>query len=132
MQKTEAVLSSQVIENKRNLQRPDNCYIQSASDVPAAGKNSGQPREQQDPGKSHRLRSGPSKGETGRERPAEGAADITAVLKRLGRPVTSAGQQNATPFGSGVLCFRSHFSSQITEFSECLPQTTLASRDACL
>jgi hypothetical protein len=41
------------------------------------------------------------------EEPAEGAVDITTVLIRFGRPVTSAGQRNAT-LGSGVSCIWSH------------------------
>jgi len=47
-------------------ERHADCYIEGASDVPAAGRKSGQPTKQQMPGKSNRQRSGPQKGETGR------------------------------------------------------------------
>jgi hypothetical protein len=52
---------AQVIENKQ-IKRHSELLLEGASDVPAAGKNPGQPKEQQDPGKSNRQRSGPQKG----------------------------------------------------------------------
>jgi hypothetical protein len=41
--------------------------MKGASDVPAAGFKSGQPKEKQTPGKSIRTQSGPEKGMTGRD-----------------------------------------------------------------
>jgi hypothetical protein len=52
----------QVIEKKTSPKWPADCYIEGASDVPAAGDKSGQPKEQQTPGKSIRKQSGPEKG----------------------------------------------------------------------
>jgi len=57
--------------------------------IPVSPKHS---RIRQEPPPTKR----PSKRGNRPEKPAEGAADITAVLIRLGRPVTSAGQRNAT------------------------------------
>jgi hypothetical protein len=51
-----------MIETKQNRKRYCECYQIGASDVPAAGEKSGQPKEQQTPGKSNRQRSGPQKG----------------------------------------------------------------------
>ena len=60
--------------------------------IPASPKNSR--TRQEPPPKQRPLKWGNRPGG-----PAEGAADRTAVLTQLGRPVTSAGQQNATPQG---------------------------------
>jgi hypothetical protein len=50
---------SQVVENKDSIKWFFDCNQISASDVPAAGFRSCQPREEQTPGKSNRQRSGP-------------------------------------------------------------------------
>ncbi|MGO9337367.1 MAG: hypothetical protein ACLPY1_07665 [Terracidiphilus sp.] len=87
---------AQVIQNKQQYKRSANCYLEGASDVPAAGKYPGQPKEQQDPARATANEAALKRGNRPEE-PADGAVDITTALNRLGRPVTSAGQRNATP-----------------------------------
>jgi hypothetical protein len=53
---------AQMIQNKRQYKRSINCYLEGASDVPAAGKHPGQPKEQQDP-----ARATANEAETGRK-----------------------------------------------------------------
>jgi hypothetical protein len=43
---------AQVVQNKQQHKRSVNCYLEGASDVPAAGKYPGQPKEQQDPARA--------------------------------------------------------------------------------
>ncbi len=72
---------SQRVDNKDSCVWRSNCYEKGASDVPAAGRNSGQPQEQQTPGKSHRQRRGPEKGKTGR-----GSLQVARWRKPPARP----------------------------------------------
>ena len=89
--------------------------------IPASPKKS---RTRQEPPPKKR----PRKGETGRNEPAEGAVDITTVLTRFGRPVTSAGQRNATLIRVAFRVSVGHLRYRAT----LLLQTSLASRAACL
>ena len=59
-----------------------NCYFQGASDVPAAGENPGQPKEQQDPARATAKEAVPQKGKPAG--PVAGAVDITTALSQLG------------------------------------------------
>jgi len=65
---------------------------------PAAGENPGQPKEQQDPARATANVAAPQKG-----KPAGSTCGRIGGGNRrphiLGRPVTSAGQRNATPIG---------------------------------
>jgi hypothetical protein len=61
------VCDAQVIQNKRQHERSANCYPEGASDVPAAGKYPGQPKEQQDPARATANEAAPTKGKTGRK-----------------------------------------------------------------
>jgi hypothetical protein len=58
---------AQVIENKDHYERSANCYMKGASDVPAAGEDPGQPKEQQDPARVTANEADPQKGKTGRK-----------------------------------------------------------------
>jgi hypothetical protein len=62
------------------------------------------------------------------EEPAEGAVDITTVLIRFGRPVTSAGQRNATLMR---VAFRVS-GGQLPGHATTEQETALASYRACL
>jgi hypothetical protein len=62
LQKSPFFMDAQVIENTKGDKRSMNCYVESASDVPAAGKNPGQPKEQQDPARATAKVAAPQKG----------------------------------------------------------------------
>jgi hypothetical protein len=53
---------AQVAQNKHRFKRSANCYLEGASDVPAAGKYPGQPKEQQDPARATANEAAPPKG----------------------------------------------------------------------
>jgi hypothetical protein len=127
LQKNAVTANAQVIENKKRHKRSVNCYMKGASDVPAAGKNPGQPKEQQDPARASANDAALKKGNRPEE-PAEGAVDITTVLIRFGRPVTSAGQRNATLLRVAFRVSGGHLRHRGT----LLLQTGLASYGACL
>jgi hypothetical protein len=61
------VRDAQVVQNKQQHERSVNCYLEGASDVPAAGKYPGQPKEQQDPARATANEAAPTKGKTGRK-----------------------------------------------------------------
>jgi hypothetical protein len=98
LQKNAVTANAQVIENKKRHKRSVNCYMKGASDVPAAGKNPGQPKEQQDPARASAKVAAPQKGKPAGKtcRRRDGYNHRPHML---GRPVTSAGQRNATPIG---------------------------------
>ena len=70
----------QIIETKQPRKRHSDCYLIGASDEPAAGENSGQPKEEQAPSKSNRQRSGPQKGIPAGE-PVVGTVETKTVHK---------------------------------------------------
>jgi hypothetical protein len=92
--------------------------------IPASPKNS---RIRQEPPPTKRT----LKRDNRPEGPAIGTVDITTVLSRFGRPVTSAGQRNATPIG---VAFRTSGvnSGKSESLEERLAETALASRSACM
>jgi hypothetical protein len=98
LQKSAVVMDAQVVENNARVKRSANCYLEGASDVPAAGKNPGQPKEQQDPARATAKVAAPPKGKPAGKtcRRRDGYNHRPQLL---GRPVTSAGQRNATPIG---------------------------------
>jgi hypothetical protein len=100
------VETPEITENTDRRKRSPDCYIKSASDVPAAGFDSGQPKTAGFD-KSIRQSSGPQKGKPVEE-PAEDSAAQPLKSHRIGRPVTSAEPGNAT-LGSGVSCVMSPF-----------------------
>ena len=75
-----------------------NCYLEGASDVPAAGENPGQPKEQQDPARAAANEADPQKGKPA-GRACSRCGGYNHRPQPIGRPVTSAGHQNATPLG---------------------------------
>ena len=98
MQKISPDWDIEVIENMEREERPANCYLEGASDVPAAGKNPGQPKEQQDPARATANEAAPQKGKPA-GRTCRRRDGYNHRPHMLGRPVTSAGQRNATPIG---------------------------------
>jgi len=44
------------------MERSVNCYPEGASDVPAAGENPGQPKEEQDPARATAKEAAPQRG----------------------------------------------------------------------
>ena len=114
----------QVIENMQESERSANCYREGASDEPAAGKTSGEPREQQIPRQEQPPTSGPK-----RERPAR------EVCSRYGgnnhRPHKSweASDQRRTAKrhsdGSGVLCIWQRIDNWVRESGRGTPKVHL-------
>jgi hypothetical protein len=104
LQKSDVIIDVQVFENKDGDERSVNCYLEVASDVPAAGKNPGQPNEQQDPARATAKVAAPQKGKPAGKtcRRRDGSNHRPQLL---GRPVTSAGQRNATPIGVAFSAF---------------------------
>jgi hypothetical protein len=95
-----------MIENTDRPERPMKCNYMGASDVPAAGENPASPRTA-GPDKSQPPKKRPLKRDTGRKACSRRGGNNHRP-HRFGRPVTSAGQRNATP-RSGVSCFGNRF-----------------------
>jgi hypothetical protein len=86
---------AQVVENMGKTKRSVNCIKEGASDVPAAGENPGQPKEEQDPARATANVAAPQKGKpAGRACGRRGGYNHRPQM--LGRPVTSTGERNAT------------------------------------
>ena len=105
MQSLQAFASAHPIDSKQANERSIDCIIHRASDVPAAGDHSGQPRKSRRR-QEHTPTERPSrKGMTGRSSPQQATVEKTTAHRILGRPVTS-GTAKRHPVSDGAFCLR--------------------------